>query len=121
MNPNQQAFRETTKEICARHGYTLAREFEYECNETTGSLSVPALKIWIGRGRSKRGMRRIELTEQDQQQIIPVINAMRADETAIDTTLNLPQEMIDWIDSLTDEGRLRALKMLNEIRRNAEK
>ena len=65
--------RETTKLITSK-GYKNISEWEYELNQTDGRATC--LRIWIGKTRTKKGLRVVTLTEEEATTIRQCVDAM---------------------------------------------
>lgn len=64
----------TTEKIIKAHGFSHTYEWEYECEKE--SREPVCLRIWIGRkGRTKKNLRVLTLTEEQKREITPLLVA----------------------------------------------
>ena len=62
-----------TNEIIKAHGFAPCMEWEYECDGTT---SRPiCLRIWIGKTRTKKNMRKLILTGEEVVRVQGILSA----------------------------------------------
>ena len=68
---DHQQFITATQRIITAHGFKITKDWEYELYAPTHE--VVCLRIWIGRTRTKKNVRVLKLTDEEQQQIVSLI------------------------------------------------